>query len=92
MEVSPSSSSTVAPGSSSTVAPSSSSTVAPGTSSMLSEAGDTSNETMAVDDQNMPGYQHVDRLAEYLVGLREQTSLSHQPTSRLHHRTLAEAG
>ncbi|MED6262794.1 hypothetical protein ATANTOWER_026180 [Ataeniobius toweri] len=30
---------------------------------------------MAVDDQNVPGYQHVDRLAEYLVGLREQTSL-----------------
>ncbi|MED6249845.1 hypothetical protein ATANTOWER_020645 [Ataeniobius toweri] len=73
--LSPGSSSTVAPGSSSTVAPSSSSTVAPSTSSMLSEAGDTSNETMAVDDQNMPGYQHVDRLAEYLVGLREQTSL-----------------
>ncbi|MEQ2173575.1 hypothetical protein GOODEAATRI_033422, partial [Goodea atripinnis] len=24
---------------------------------------------------NVPGYQHVDRLAEYLVGLREQTSL-----------------
>ncbi|XP_047231562.1 uncharacterized protein LOC124874298 [Girardinichthys multiradiatus] len=73
--VAPSSSSTVAPSSSSTVAPSSSSTVAPSTSSMLSEAGDTSNETLAVDDQNVPGYQHVDRLAEYLVGLREQTSL-----------------
>ena len=29
----------------------------------------------AVDDQNVPGYQHVDRLAEYLVKLREQTSL-----------------
>ncbi|MEQ2316856.1 hypothetical protein AMECASPLE_036719 [Ameca splendens] len=57
------------------VSPSSSSTVAPSTSSMLFEAGDTSNETMAVDDQNVPGYQHVDRLAEYLVGLREQTSL-----------------
>ncbi|MEQ2309195.1 hypothetical protein AMECASPLE_035928 [Ameca splendens] len=49
--------------------------VSPSTSSMLSEAGDTSNETMAVDDQNVPGYQHVDRLAEYLVELREQISL-----------------
>ena len=29
----------------------------------------------AVDDQNVPGYQHVDRLAEYPVKLREQTSL-----------------
>ncbi|MEQ2317131.1 hypothetical protein AMECASPLE_039655 [Ameca splendens] len=30
---------------------------------------------MAVDDQNVPGYQHVDGLAEYLVELREQISL-----------------
>ena len=29
----------------------------------------------AVDEQNVPGYHHVDRLAEYLVGLRDQTSL-----------------
>ncbi|MEQ2183259.1 hypothetical protein GOODEAATRI_030909 [Goodea atripinnis] len=49
--------------------------VSSSTSSMLSEAGDTSNETMAVDDQNVPGYQHVDGLAEYLVELREQISL-----------------
>lgn len=31
--------------------------------------------TQAVDDQNVPGYQHVDRLADYLVGLRGQTFL-----------------
>ncbi|XP_047210623.1 gastrula zinc finger protein XlCGF57.1-like [Girardinichthys multiradiatus] len=49
--------------------------VSSSTSSMLSEAGDTSNETMAVDDQNVSGYQHVDGLAEYLVELREQISL-----------------
>ncbi|XP_035989000.1 uncharacterized protein LOC105921442 [Fundulus heteroclitus] len=74
----------VSPIASSTVAPSPSSrpllcTAAPGIYSMLpssiSEAGDTSDETMAVDDQNVPGYEHVDRLTEYLVGLLEQTSL-----------------
>ncbi|KAK1904688.1 putative surface protein bspA-like [Dissostichus eleginoides] len=32
-------------------------------------------EEMAVDDQNIPGIQHVDRLAEYLVDLRDKTSL-----------------
>ncbi|XP_034005921.1 uncharacterized protein LOC117497984 isoform X2 [Trematomus bernacchii] len=32
-------------------------------------------EEMAVDDQNLPGFQHVDRLAEYLVDLRDKTSL-----------------
>ncbi|XP_067283577.1 uncharacterized protein [Pseudorasbora parva] len=31
---------------------------------------------MAVDYQNVPGYQHVDRLAEYLVELRGHTTLS----------------
>lgn len=34
-------------------------------------------EDMAVDDQNVPGFQHVDKLAELLVGLRDQTSLCH---------------
>lgn len=29
----------------------------------------------AVDERNIPGYQHVDSLAEYLVELREQTAL-----------------
>lgn len=31
--------------------------------------------SQAVDDQNVPGFQYVDRLAAYLVGLRDQTSL-----------------
>ncbi|XP_035988145.1 uncharacterized protein LOC110367754 isoform X4 [Fundulus heteroclitus] len=43
--------------------------------SSKSEAGDSSDETMAVDDQKVPGHQHIDRLADYLVGLRLQTSL-----------------
>ncbi|XP_049341399.1 uncharacterized protein LOC125805116 isoform X2 [Astyanax mexicanus] len=44
-------------------------------SSMAVAASQSEAEEMAVDDQNMPGFQHVDRLAEYLVDLREQTSL-----------------
>ncbi|KAM9715533.1 uncharacterized protein ACNS7B_021836 [Menidia menidia] len=32
-------------------------------------------ESMAVDDQNVPGCQHVDRLAEYLVALGDLKSL-----------------
>lgn len=46
---------------------------------------------LAVDDQNVPGYQHVDRLVEYLGELREQTSLclSNHQASRM--RTLWES-
>ncbi|KAK0141515.1 hypothetical protein N1851_021337 [Merluccius polli] len=71
-------SSTLAPGSS-TLAPGSS-TLAPSTSTLAPGIGvgvaiQAEDEDMAVDDQNVPGYQHVDRLAEYLVELRDQTSL-----------------
>ncbi|XP_036943223.1 uncharacterized protein LOC119013024 isoform X5 [Acanthopagrus latus] len=60
--------------------------IMPSTSS--AEAGvdmQAEDEDMAVDDQNIPGYQHVDRLAEYLVKLREQTSLylTNQQTSAI---------
>ncbi|KAL0195370.1 hypothetical protein M9458_008942, partial [Cirrhinus mrigala] len=40
------------------------------------DAGQEDVEEMAVDSQNVPGYQHVDRLAEYLVDLRGHTALS----------------
>ncbi|XP_073728786.1 uncharacterized protein [Misgurnus anguillicaudatus] len=45
------------------------------------EPGDTGqddddDDEMAVDSQNVPGFQHVDRLAEYLVELRKCTALS----------------
>ncbi|XP_073689484.1 uncharacterized protein [Garra rufa] len=40
------------------------------------DAGQKDDEEMAVDSQNVPGYQHVDRLAEYLVDLRGHTALS----------------
>nr|XP_055039096.1 uncharacterized protein LOC129426670 [Misgurnus anguillicaudatus] len=41
------------------------------------EPGDTGDDDeMAVDSQNVPGFQHVDRLAEYLVELRKRTALS----------------
>ncbi|MCJ8733123.1 hypothetical protein PDJAM_G00219450 [Pangasius djambal] len=33
-------------------------------------------ETLAVDDQNVPGMDRVDSLADYLVELRHQTSLT----------------
>ncbi|XP_034529153.1 uncharacterized protein LOC117804844 [Notolabrus celidotus] len=33
------------------------------------------DDDVAVDEQNVPGYQNVDRLAEFLVELRSQTSL-----------------
>ncbi|CAL8301230.1 unnamed protein product [Gadus morhua 'NCC'] len=33
-------------------------------------------EQLAVDENNIPGLERVDRLAEYLVGLRSQTSLA----------------
>ena len=41
--------------------------------------------SQAVDDQNVPGFQHVDRLAEYLLELREQSSLclSNQQANRV---------
>ncbi|XP_056224228.1 uncharacterized protein LOC130163831 [Seriola aureovittata] len=51
-------------------------TLAP--SSSFSVAGvdiQAEDEDMAVDEQNIPGYQHVDSLAEYLVELRHMTSL-----------------
>lgn len=37
---------------------------------------DDDDDEMAVDYQNVPGYQHVDRLSEYLVELRGHTALS----------------
>ncbi|CAM4567614.1 unnamed protein product [Leuciscus chuanchicus] len=37
---------------------------------------DDDEEETAVDYQNVPGYQHVDQLAEYLVDLRAHTALS----------------
>ncbi|XP_052429310.1 uncharacterized protein LOC127970861 [Carassius gibelio] len=37
---------------------------------------DDDDEETAVDYQNVPGYQHVDKLAEYLVELRGHTALS----------------
>ncbi|XP_073667611.1 uncharacterized protein [Paramisgurnus dabryanus] len=42
------------------------------------EPGDTGqdDDETAVDSQNMPGFQHVDRLSEYLVELRKRTALS----------------
>ncbi|XP_076833440.1 uncharacterized protein LOC143478370 [Brachyhypopomus gauderio] len=48
-----------------------------GSSSEAEEMADAMDEDddMAVDDQNVSGFQHVDRLAEYLVDLRKQTSL-----------------
>ncbi|XP_030285879.1 uncharacterized protein LOC115589227 [Sparus aurata] len=53
--------------------------MAPGTSTLSmgtsSAVFGTSTIATGYDDQNVPGYQHVDRLAEYLVKLREQTSL-----------------
>ncbi|XP_056224227.1 uncharacterized protein LOC130163830 [Seriola aureovittata] len=86
----PGPSSTLAPGPSSTLAPGPSSTLAPGPSTLahgpstlapsssFSVAGvdiQAEDEDMAVDEQNIPGYQHVDSLAEYLVELRHMTSL-----------------
>ncbi|KAM9758030.1 uncharacterized protein ACNS7B_005148 [Menidia menidia] len=54
-------------------------------SSMPAPVAEAEDEMMAVDDQNVPGYQHVDRLAEYLVGLRDMTSLclSNQQASQI---------
>ncbi|XP_055065387.2 uncharacterized protein [Misgurnus anguillicaudatus] len=42
------------------------------------EPGDTGqdDDEIAVDSQNVPGFQHVDRLAEYLVELWKRTALS----------------
>ncbi|XP_057199129.1 uncharacterized protein LOC130559857 [Triplophysa rosa] len=42
----------------------------------LEDAGQEGDEETAVDYQNVPGFQHVDRLAEYLVELRGHTVLS----------------
>ncbi|XP_057214898.1 uncharacterized protein LOC130569327 [Triplophysa rosa] len=42
----------------------------------LEDAGQEGDGEMAVDYQNVPGFQHVDRLAEYLVELRGHTVLS----------------
>ncbi|CAB1436300.1 unnamed protein product [Pleuronectes platessa] len=70
--------SNLAPGTS-TLAPGSSSmalyTVASSSSSEDQDDIHAEDEDMAVDDQNLPGHQHVDRLAEYLLGLRDKTSL-----------------
>ncbi|CAB1435238.1 unnamed protein product [Pleuronectes platessa] len=80
--------STLAPGTS-TLPPRSSSvglyTEASGSSSENQDDIHAEDEDMAVDEQNLPGYQHVDSLAEYLVELRDQTSLclSNQQASRI---------
>ncbi|KAM8865781.1 uncharacterized protein ACB058_006920 [Synchiropus picturatus] len=69
----------VAPG------PSSSSTLAPLAVDGLASAKDETLTSLAVAEQNAFGCGHVDRLAEYLVGLRSQFSLclSHLQASRV---------
>ncbi|XP_053726692.1 uncharacterized protein LOC128762437 [Synchiropus splendidus] len=65
----------LAPGPSSSSSSSSSSTLAPQAVDGLASAEDETLSSLAVGEQNAFGCRHVDRLAEYLVGLRSQVSL-----------------